>query len=524
MTRSGTTYSGRARPTRHSEVSATLARSRLGVGSVVFFVLAAAAPFTVIAAGATTAFAVTGITAIPVSYLVAAGVLAVFAVGFVAMSRHVVNAGAFYAYISQGLGKAPGVAAAMVALVAYNAMQVGLYGAVGVVAAAVAGQVGATAPWWACALVAWLVIAVLGLLRVDINGRLLGFLLLAEIAVVVVYDAAMLAHPAGGSVDVATLAPEQLLDPEVAGILVVAITGYIGFEATVVFSEETRDPRRTVARATYLAVATTGLLYGLSAWAMTVATGPNNIVPAARAHGTELMFTLVAPHVGRVLVDAGHVLFLTSLFAALLAFHGTVARYMFALGREGVLPAAVGRTHLRTGAPVVGSLLQSGLALALVVGYAIAGADPQVHLFGWLTSVGGLGVLILMTATCAAVIRFFAHDRHGENAWRRIWAPLTAGIILTATALVTITQFGALLGVDPGSQLGWAFPAAYGAAAIVGLVWAVFLRVRRPMVWAVIGLGANSLTASIPHPNPANPAPDRQPHAAVPAAQHAATP
>ena len=64
------------------------------------------------------------------SLLLAAGLL-VYAAGYVAMSRHVRNAGAFYAYIARGLGPEAGVGSAWTALVAYNAMQIGIYGMLG---------------------------------------------------------------------------------------------------------------------------------------------------------------------------------------------------------------------------------------------------------------------------------------------------------------------------------------------------------------------------------------------------------
>jgi amino acid transporter len=287
---------------------------------------------------------------------------------------------------------------------------------------------------------------------------------------------------------------------EVAPILVVAVAGFVGFEATVVFSEETRDPRRTVARATYLAVTTIGLLYGLSAWAMSVATGPDSIVPAARQHHTELMFDLVAPRLGQTVVDVGHLLFLTSLFAALLAFHHTVARYLFALGRERVLPGALGRTSHRTGAPKVGSFVQTTFALAVLVAYAVSGVDPIVYLFGWLTTIGGLGVLILMTTTSVAVVGYFARRPHGENLWHRTVAPLLATVALGAVLAVTIYGFYALLDVRPSSPLRWAFPAGYAAVAAGGVAWAWVLRVTRPDVYAVIGLGAESATGPVPRP------------------------
>ncbi|MGC4771557.1 APC family permease [Micromonospora sp. DT44] len=483
-------------------VSAVLARGRLGIPSVVFFVIAAAAPLTVVAGGATTGYAVTGVTGIPVAYLVVAVVLALFAVGYVAMSRRIVNAGAFYTYVARGLGRPTGVAAAFVALLAYNAMQIGLYGGFGAVLAQfLQARYGWDVTWWACALAGWAVVAVLGVLRIDLNGKVLAVMLVAECAVALLFDAVMVTRPVNGAgVTFDTLAPSHIFAAGIGAALVTAITGFVGFEGTVVFSEETRDPRRTVARATYIAVAVTGLLYGLSAWAMSVATGPDQIVAAAQTDGTDLIFNLVSPHLGDTIVTIGRILFITSLFAALLSFHHTVARYLFALGRERVLPAVLARTSRRTGAPKAGSLTQSVLALAVITGYALARADPIVHLFFWITVTGGLGVLILMTVTSAAVIGFFATTGHDESAWRTWIAPLAATLTLGAILAVTLQEFDTLLGIDATSPLRWAFPAAYAVAGILGATWALLLRGMRPDAYAAIGLGAASVAAPLRDP------------------------
>src|SRR5262249_21602263 len=108
-----------------------LARHRLGVSAVVFFVLSSVAPLTVAAGVITTAYAVTGLRGIPIAFLSVAVVLALFSAGYVAMARHITNAGAFYAFITRGLGRPAGVGAALVAVVAYNLLQGGLYGAFG---------------------------------------------------------------------------------------------------------------------------------------------------------------------------------------------------------------------------------------------------------------------------------------------------------------------------------------------------------------------------------------------------------
>jgi len=130
-------------------VSRTLARNRLGIPAVVFFVLSAATPLTVVAGVITTGYAVTGVIGQPVAFIAIALLLALFSVGYVAMSRHITNAGAFYTYVTHGLGKPAGVAAAWMALLAYNALQVGLYGIVGVAAAPQLEQwFGITLQWW----------------------------------------------------------------------------------------------------------------------------------------------------------------------------------------------------------------------------------------------------------------------------------------------------------------------------------------------------------------------------------------
>ncbi|WP_123605030.1 APC family permease [Micromonospora sp. Llam0] len=459
---------------------------------------------TVVASAVPTAYAVTGLSGVPVAYAATAAVMVVFAVGYVAMSRHVVNAGSMYSYVAHALGPACGVAAAFVAVVAYNLMQIGLYGAFGVVTAATVSAVaGVGVPWWVWALAGWLAVAVLGLARVDLNGRVLGVLLVAEITVVVVFDTVMATHPASGGLAVHGLAPGHLAVPGMAAILVGGIAGYVGVEATTVLAEETRDSRRTVAYATYTAIAVTAVLYAGSAWAMQTAAGPTTIVDAAAQHGPELMFVLVDGRLPRLFVDVGRLLLVTSLFAALLAFHNLVARYLFALGREQVLPAALGRTSGRTGAPRLGSLAQTGVAGLTIAGYALAGLDPIVHLFFWLTVTGGLGVLILMTATSLAVLVYFRHDRRGESRWSTAFAPGVALNLLVFILGGTLIGFGDLLNTPAGSPARWVLPGLYAAAVSAGLVWATVLHRTRRHVYATVGAGADAATRSTTHPTPA---------------------
>jgi amino acid transporter len=479
-----------------STVSRALARDRLGVPAVLFFVLAGVAPLTVAAGVIPTAYAATGLTGIPAAFIAIAVILAIFAAGYVAMTRHITNSGAFYAFISQGLGRVTGVAAALIALLSYSFLQVGLYGAFGPAAAAeTAAHLHVRAAWWAWALGAWAIITILGLLRVDITGRVLGVLLTAEIAVILAETVAGLADPAGGHLSFATLSPAGLTSAGWGsfGVLaVVAVLGFVGFEQAPVLAEEARHPKRTVPVATYLSLGVIAVVYAGASWAMAVRNGDGNVVAAAGQQGPGLLFGLG----GGGLSQAAQLLFLTSLFAAALAFHNVCWRYMFALGRENVLPAALGRTG-GNNIPKAASLAQSATGLAVIVVYAAAGWDPMSRLFFWLGSSGGFGILALLALTAVAVVAFFGRDARGENAWRRLIAPALAAVLLSGIVVLAVLHYATLLGVAAGDPAAWALPSSYAVIAVMGLGWGLVLKLRRPKVYAAIGLGAHAVTGQL---------------------------
>jgi amino acid transporter len=474
-------------------VTQALARDRLGIPAVLAFILAGVAPLTVAAGLIPSAYAATGLTGIPAAFLVTAVILAWFATGYMAMSRHITNAGACYAFIAAGLGRVPGTAAALVALLSYSFLQVALYGAFGPAAAGqAAANLGLHAPWWAWALGAWTVITVLGLLRVDIAGKLLGALTAVEIIVIAAEAASGLASPAGGHLSFATLTPSALTSAGFGtfGVLaVVAVLGFTGFEQAPVLAEEAKHPRRTIPATTYTALGMIAIVYAGSAWAMAAHVGDRHIVAAATAQGPGLLFGLGGAALGRV----AQWLFLTSLFTAMLAFHNTVWRYAFALGREGVLPGALSRTGANN-IPKTASLAQSATGLAIIGGYALAGANPMQGLFFDLGTTGGFGVLLLLALTAIAIIAFFARDPRGETAWSRLTAPALSASLLACIAILAVMHYATLLGVPPGSPAAWALPASYAVVTVIGLCWGVVLRTRRPAVYAMIGLGAHSAT------------------------------
>jgi len=466
-----------------------LGNRRLGAAQIVFFVVAAAGPLLAIAGGVSTTYAVTKSLGVPLSFILLAPVLALFAVGYAAMSRYITNAGAFYPYVANGIGKSTGAAVSFVTLVAYNAIQTSVYGLFGWSVSEWLGTMfGVRVPWWLCALLMVAVIGALGVLRVDINAKVLGTALLLEVTTIVIIDVALIAHPAGGTTSFTSLSPGSLFTVGVGAVFAFSIAAFTGFEGSATYGEECRNPSRTVGRATFAAIGLTAVLYTVSAFAMADALGDGGIVVATQTEGPALLFSRSAQHVGKAFSDAAYILFLTSQCACLLSFHNAIARYFFALGREGLLPERTSRTSKRTGAPVGGSLLQTTVAFAVVALFALAGRDPITDLFTWLASMASTGVVIIMIAVSLSVIGFFLRKQVAETAWRSRIAPGIAAVVLTAILVLIVANFDLLLGpsgTDP--LLRWGLPGLLLVAGLAGFLRAEVLRTRSPEVYARIG-------------------------------------
>ena len=104
--------------------SRRLTRDALGVPGIVFLVLAAVAPLTATVVVVPIGIAVGNGGGLPGAFVLAIIVLLLFAIGYAQMSRHVVNAGAFYAYVTKAVGPRAGVATAYLAVLGYNCFMV----------------------------------------------------------------------------------------------------------------------------------------------------------------------------------------------------------------------------------------------------------------------------------------------------------------------------------------------------------------------------------------------------------------
>ncbi len=456
-------------------------RGSIGVVGIVFLVVAAAAPLTAIGGALPVMLAIGNGPGNPMAYVVAAVVLLLFSVGYAAMSRHVVDAGAFYAYVSKGLGTPVGVGAAGLALLTYTAIQAAIYGLAGATAQGLSTQYGGPdLPWWVWAFLLMAVVGLLGYRNIDVGTKVLGVLLTLEIGVIAVVAVAVLAQGGADGIDVRSFTPSAFFSGAPGISIMFAIASFIGFEATAIYGEEARNPRRTVPLATYLAVVLIGAFYALSSWAVVLAFGSDGVVAAAQADTAGLVFTAAAEYVSPVVADVMLVLLLTSLFAALLAFHNAISRYLFALGRQGMAPDVLSRTHVRHASPHVGSLAQTGTAFVVVAVFAVAGSDPVLQLFTWMSGLATVSILLLMVLTSVAVLAFFARSRVDRRAWHTRVAPALGTLGLLGIVGLVLANFTTLISGD--AVLATVLLTVIAAAFALGVVVALVRRPRRTPV------------------------------------------
>jgi amino acid transporter len=471
-----------------------LARGSVG-GVVLWFVaVSASAPMTVVAGSVVATFGGSGVVGVPVSFVVLTVVLWLLSQGYVAMARYVPHAASLYAVLTHGLGRPVGVAGGAVAVLGYNAIQISLYGLLGARLAAVFDG-----PWWAWALAVWVLVGLLGVLRVGIGTRVVTALLIAEIAVIVVFDLVALRHPADGVLSTTAWAPTRIPLSALGGVLALGIAAFVGYECAPAYGEEARG-ERVAGWASLAALVFLGPLYALSSWAYTVVRGADHVVADAQQH-QDLLFVVLREHLGAfgtLLAGTGEVLLVTSIFAAMLSFHTTVARYLFALGREHILPAGFARTGRGVGprrdAPVTASVWQSATALGVVLAFAVLGADPVTRMFTWLAAIGAVAVLVLLVVAAAAAVRWF-HRGGGRNEgrWTRLLAPVLGVVTGTAVLVCTVVYLGALLNTPLLSPQTVIIPSLVGVAALAGLTRAGWLRRHDLRVYERIGRGR-------PHP------------------------
>lgn len=453
-------------------VNTTLRKDALGVGAIVFLVLAAVAPLTGMVVVASLAIAFGNGGGAPFSFLAVAAVLLLFAIGYGKMSSQMVNAGGFYAFVVKGLGRPAGLAAGYIATLGYNFFVVGTIGTSGFFMMVLIDYLfGFSLNWFLWGAASMVVAYLMGVKGIDFSSKVLGVSLVLETSILVVFDIAVLFK---NGYDFSAFSADAITTGSLSIGLLLAATGFLGFEATSLFSEEARNPLKTIPRATYLAITTIGLLLAVTTWAVVSATGVEEAQQTSIDHleGGDLVFSLGAEYLGDFMMKVMMVLLLVSLFAAMLAFHNSATRYLFSLGRAGVLPKALSRTS-STGSPVFAGTMQAGFALLVAGVFRIADLDPILQVVPAMLGFGTLAIVVLQALAALSIVVHFR--RAGDpRLGSTLVAPAIGFIGLSFIVVMAVTHFDVVAGSTEKTitNLPWLLV----LALVIGVGQALYLK------------------------------------------------
>ena len=475
----------------------TLKRGAIGLAGVVFMVVAFSAPITAMTGNLPVAVGFGNGLGAPGGFVIATIVLTIFSVGFIALARHITAAGAFYTFVSRGWSKIPGLPAGVMSMFTYMTMEAALIGIFSAFAdQAFNAQFGIDLPWIVYGAIGLIAIAVLSHWDISVAAKVLAVVLVAEMTMLTITAVAGLAHHPDGfswtSLSPATALSTNGVAGGVVGLgLLMAFWSWVGFESTAIYGEESKDPKRIVPQATMIAVIGIGVFYTFIAWGVIVGNGPTKAVElASSASPFDLLYSPTAQYVGQWGVSVFEWLVLGGSFACALAIHNSAARYLFAFGRDGLLPRRLGEAHPKHASPWIASLAQSVFAGILLIVCAATDSDPYAELFVLVAILATLCLLIVQTmSSIATVVYFHVKKQHPETAnwWRTLLAPVIGGLGMLYVIYLMASNMSAAAGTASGSLFFKMIPYIVVVLLFGSIALALYWRKAKPELYERIG-------------------------------------
>jgi amino acid transporter len=506
-------------PVPRSESTHKLKPGAVGIFGVLFMAVANAAPITAMTGNTPLAIGYGNGIGAPAGFLVATVVLTLFTVGFVSMARYITTAGAFYGFITHGLGQVWGMTAGALATMAYVVFEGSLIGIFAYFSNHALNQwFGWHINWLILALIAIAVIGIFGFYDINIAAAVLGVTLVAEIVLLSALSLSVLfsgggpdglvlqainpanafkSLPTGGGGIGALIDGKAVAAGSAAIGLFFAFWSWVGYETTAVYGEESRNPKRIVPKATLIAVVGLGLFYTFVSWMVIAGNGKKVSIEKSNTDSIGLWVDLAKDKLGGNYVGNIYLfLIVMGSFACGLAFHNAASRYLYAIGREvPITRNTLGATHGTHQTPHISSMVQSGITLVLTVLFYVFttnGSDAfkgaYVYEYGLLAILGTMAILIVQAITSLAVIWYF-HVKKAQpgNILTTGVIPALGGLGMLYVVWLLIDNIKFAGGAGSAAPFFTAIPYLVVLTALVGLVGVLWLRARNKPVYEAIG-------------------------------------
>ncbi|MFG1928768.1 hypothetical protein [Cryptosporangium sp. NPDC048952] len=408
-----------------------------------------------------TAYQFGGVVATPLVMAGAGLILLVFSIGYNGMARRVSDRGGMSAFIARGLGPLAGAGSSAVAVLSYTALSTSLLVILGGSARRlIASLFGVQVPVVLCVFLGGCVAAGLTRLLLRTLVRVLLAVGVVQTALVLWFDVMAVGHPADGDVSFAALDPAWLLSGSLGVAIAFAMSSFVGSETGASYADDVEDPRRSIPRATVLSYVLTTVALVVSAWAISVAVGGEQIVVAAKGQLDSQTAGQGAPFALSVLlrlVGSDHAALVVDLFASALVLGCLTSCTTQAHASARQLPA-------RSWTSLAASAVAGALALT-----AVAAGSSNVVVYLVLTS--GLGVAgLLMLTSLSTIVWFLRADDSEAGFFGWEGKVVAAGFSMVTIGFVFFYGLYRLPREVPhGDAYGWTLWAAPIVAFAVGI-------------------------------------------------------
>jgi amino acid transporter len=500
---------GRGRLTGSTE----LARNALGLPQLLFCIVTGSAPLAAMMFNDPLSGLGIGVS-VPAAFWLAGISFTLFSVGYIEMARRKTTAGGFYSYTTYGFGRIIGLGTAIGIVFAYMLFAVGVNGVTTYFAnTSLKDLFSISMDWRIYCFGFLLILLVITYFHIEIVARLLGIALLMELVILFTFSFAVLfkgggpdgimfsaLNPAGifgGGVGVKGAA--AVFGASAAGVgFFGAYWSWVGFEMAPNYAEEARNPKKMMAYATYISCIGLAVVYTFWAWmlvssyggsknqwpwAVAVAYGIKTHAPAAvglpAGNYANVFYPAVQNFVGVWLKDLFEIFIITGSFACSLAFWNTSNRYLFSMGREGILPRALGRTHSTHKSPFIATAFVATFCVIFTLLFAtglvgagqrhalgIGVSDPLVALTQigtWLPYQGNMDLFPIMAICSIAIMIYFVRTRDGFHWFKTLVAPILAAATILFAVYLMIKNRATLF----GTTTGWYGPSPWIALGVV---------------------------------------------------------
>ena len=432
-------------PPERSRGSDRLREQSLGLPQVLFQSIAFMGPAAGIALSMLVVVSLAG-PLLPLAFLLAgiASVLVAICIG--QLAKQTPSAGGLYTYVTTSLGPAAGFVIGWLLILFLSLVGPLIFVAMAFVMSGVVPGV----PWIAWVLLTAAVVLIINIRDVRLSTNVGLVLGLAELALFSALAVWMIVANADDN----TL---RVFDPALAGpggiadilkATALAFVSFVGFETAAVLGEEARRPRWTIPRAVVLAAVAVGAFYLLTSYATVIGFGFDAFTDAALASGNPWIA------LGERYWGGAWVLILFALVNSMIGVANAAvvaaSRVVYAMGRAGVLPPVLGRTHtsFRTPHIAVASVTIAGAIVATFAGIAW----DLLTAAGVLATAVAIPALVIYIIACVATIVTYARQhRDAFNPWLHGVVPIAGIAALLAPLAFQYVPFPA----PPISYANW---------------------------------------------------------------------